>query len=69
MRESLKTFVKPCYGSNGDLVFVRTNVHWKRLRPTLPSGWELVATADFNGGGNRDYVLYNPAPGKQRYGI
>jgi hypothetical protein len=27
--------------------------------PTLPSGWELVATADFNGGGKPDYVLYN----------
>jgi hypothetical protein len=27
--------------------------------PTLPSGWELVATADFNGNGYPDYVLYN----------
>jgi hypothetical protein len=26
--------------------------------PTLPAGWELVATADFNGGGKPDYVLY-----------
>ena len=26
--------------------------------PTLPSGWELVATADFNGDGYPDYVLY-----------
>ena len=27
--------------------------------PTLPSGWALVATGDFNGDGNPDYVLYN----------
>ena len=26
--------------------------------PTLPSGWELVATGDFNGDGKPDYVLY-----------
>jgi hypothetical protein len=26
--------------------------------PTLPAGWELVAAADFNGGGKPDYVLY-----------
>ena len=29
--------------------------------PTLPSGWELVAAADFNWDGHPDYVLYNPA--------
>lgn len=28
--------------------------------PTLPSGWELVATDDFNLDGFADYVLYNP---------
>ena len=27
--------------------------------PTLPSGWALVATNDFNGNGKPDYVLYN----------
>src|SRR2546430_15614851 len=27
--------------------------------PTLPGGWDLVATADFNGNGYPDYVLYN----------
>ena len=27
--------------------------------PTLPGGWELVATGDFNGDGYPDYVLYN----------
>jgi hypothetical protein len=26
--------------------------------PTLPSGWALVATKDFNGNGKPDYVLY-----------
>jgi hypothetical protein len=29
------------------------------LGPTLPMNWQLVAAADFNGGGNPDYVLYN----------
>jgi len=32
--------------------------------PTLPSGWALVATADFNGNGKPDYVLYNAATRK-----
>jgi FG-GAP-like repeat len=27
--------------------------------PTVPSGWELVGTADFNGDGKPDYVLFN----------
>jgi len=26
--------------------------------PTVPTGWVLVATADFDGDGNPDYVLY-----------
>ena len=30
--------------------------------PTLPGGWALVATADFNGDGKPDYVLYNAGP-------
>jgi len=29
--------------------------------PSPPSGWALVATADFNGDGKPDYVLYNTA--------
>jgi len=29
--------------------------------PTIPSGWALVATADFNSDGHPDYLLYNPA--------
>ena len=36
---------------------------------TLPTGWELVAAADFNGDNKPDYVLYNVAPAKQRSGI
>jgi hypothetical protein len=28
------------------------------LGPTLPTNWQLVAAADFNGGGDPDYVLY-----------
>ncbi len=27
--------------------------------PTIPTGWALVATADFNGDGKSDYLLYN----------
>jgi hypothetical protein len=27
--------------------------------PTLPAGWSLIGTADFNGDGKPDYVLYN----------
>ncbi len=29
--------------------------------PTLPTGWELAATADFNGDGYPDYALYKGA--------
>ena len=29
--------------------------------PTLPDGWELVETGDFNGNAFPDYVLYNAA--------
>jgi hypothetical protein len=31
------------------------------LGPTLPVGWALVATADFNGDGKPDFVLYSAA--------
>ena len=46
---------------NSDLVFIRTNVCWERLwaERSIPSGWGLVATGDFNGDGYPDYVLYN----------
>ena len=27
---------------------------------TIPSGWYLVATADFDSDGNPDFLLYNP---------
>ena len=27
--------------------------------PSVPNGWQLVATADFNGDNKPDYVLYN----------
>jgi hypothetical protein len=27
--------------------------------PTIASGYELTGTADFNGDGSSDYVLYN----------
>lgn len=32
--------------------------------PTIPSGWVLVTTADFNGEGHPDYVVYEPATRK-----
>ena len=32
--------------------------------PTIPSGWDLVATADFNSDGHPDYVLYNGGTGQ-----
>ncbi len=32
--------------------------------PTLPLTWPLVATADFDGDGYPDYVLYNPGSGQ-----
>jgi hypothetical protein len=31
------------------------------LGPSIASGYELTGTADFNGGGSPDYVLYNPS--------
>jgi hypothetical protein len=31
---------------------------------TLPSGWALVATADFNGDNKPDYVLYKASTGQ-----
>jgi FG-GAP repeat len=34
------------------------------LGPTLPSGWALVATNDFNGDGKPDYVLYRASTGQ-----
>jgi len=43
------------------LVSIRVNVHQRSLGPSLPSGWALVATADFNGNGKPDYLLYNAA--------
>ena len=36
--------------------------------PTLPSGWALVATPDFDGDCKPDYVLYGLAPAKLRFG-
>jgi hypothetical protein len=35
--------------------------------PSLPNGWALVATPDFNGDGNSDCELYNRARVKRRY--
>jgi len=32
--------------------------------PTIPSGWSLRGVADFDGDGNKDYVLFNPATGQ-----
>jgi hypothetical protein len=32
--------------------------------PTLPSGWALVATPDFDGDCKPDYVLYNASTGR-----
>ena len=29
------------------------------MDPTLPSGWTLQGSADFNGDANPDYVLYH----------
>lgn len=36
--------------------------------PTIPLTWPLVATADFDGDGNPDYVLYNPGSGQTAIG-
>ena len=41
------------------MVFVRIKCCPRRLGPTLPSGWELVAVGDFNADGKPDYVLFN----------
>jgi hypothetical protein len=32
--------------------------------PTLPTGWELIDSADFDGNGYPDYVLFNKTSGK-----
>jgi hypothetical protein len=32
------------------------------LGPTIASGYQLMGTADFNGDGYPDYVLYNASP-------
>jgi hypothetical protein len=29
--------------------------------PTIASGYQLIGTADFNGDGKPDYLLYNPS--------
>ena len=29
--------------------------------PTLPAGWTLIGTADFNSDGKTDFVLFNPS--------
>jgi hypothetical protein len=29
--------------------------------PTLPAGWTLIGTADFNRDGKTDFVLFNPS--------
>ena len=34
--------------------------------PTLPNGWQLVATGDFNRDGKPDYVIYNPSTRRTR---
>jgi hypothetical protein len=32
--------------------------------PTLPAGWSLIGTADFNGDGKPDYLLYRASTGQ-----
>jgi hypothetical protein len=29
--------------------------------PTLPAGWALIGTADFNSDGKTDFVLFSPS--------
>ena len=40
-------------------LFIGNNSHWWRLGADRSRCWALVATADFNGDGKPDYVLYN----------
>ncbi len=51
--------VRHHYASDSNLVFVGTNLHWRRLWANPSGVWELVATADFNADSHPDYVLYN----------
>ena len=42
--------------------YLNNNVFVSRAYgPTLPTGWEVAAVADFNGDGHADYSLFNPA--------
>ena len=36
--------------------------------PTIPITWPLVATADFDGDGHPDYLLYNAVSGQTAIG-
>ena len=49
---------------SGSTLFGPTTVIGSALGPTLPLGWSLVATADFDGDGHPDYLLYNAATGQ-----